>query len=244
MIPCEYILHEKNYFLPELGSGLVNELLFIGGSLQFEEILVRYSNGMFPWYHADEPVMWFGPVPRLVLYPEKLKISKSLSLLIKKNIFQYSIDWAFLDVMLQCKTVHRSGQSGGSWIHEDIIHAYLELHNKGIAHSVEIWNNEQLVGGLYGLGIGKMFCGESMFFKESNASKIALTGLCIELLNRNYEFIDCQQDTPHLTSMGATLLSLDSFKELLKKNKNNRIEGSSWTKAPGPIHASDLQLFS
>lgn len=238
----EFKLNESDYFIPDLSEGIFDGLLMIGGSLEFEPLLVNYSNGIFPWYNEGQQMMWFAPIPRLVLFPQRLKISDSLKSLIKKDTFQYSLDLDFLGVMLQCKTVPRPGQSG-SWIHKDIIHAFLNLHEKGLAHSIEIWKEGVLVGGLYGLALGKMFCGESMFFKVSNASKIALTALCVELIKRRFHFIDCQQDNPHLKSMGAELMELQGFKSLLDRNKKQPIFGESWKQEPRSISASDLGQF-
>jgi leucyl/phenylalanyl-tRNA---protein transferase len=238
----EFTINERNYIIPDLEQGIYDGLLMMGGNLEFEHLLLCYVKGIFPWYNEGHQIMWFGPTPRLVLFPQKLKISKSLALLIKKDLFQYSLDLDFLGVMLQCKNVARNGEYG-SWIHRDIIHAFTDLHEKGLAHSVEIWKEGELVGGLYGLALGKMFCGESMFFKISNASKIALTALCIELIKREFKFIDYQQDTPHLSSMGAELLDLQSFKSLLDQNKKQTIIGQSWKQEPRSLSAADLVLF-
>ncbi|MBK9108658.1 MAG: leucyl/phenylalanyl-tRNA--protein transferase [Saprospiraceae bacterium] len=239
----EYKLNESHYLIPDLADGIYDGLLMVGGSLEFEQLLVAYLNGIFPWYNEGQQIMWFAPIPRLVLFPKKLKIAKSLKLLMKKNIFQYSVDCNFLDVMLQCKTVARHGEHG-SWIHGDIIQAFSDLHEKGLAHSLEIWKDGDLVGGLYGLALGNMFCGESMFFKESNASKIALAALCIELIRRKFKFIDCQQDTPHMKSMGAELLELEEFQNLLEQNKKHALIGQSWKQDPRPITSDDLMQFT
>lgn len=238
----EYKLNESHYVIPDLADGIYDGLLMVGGNLDFEQLLVAYRNGIFPWYNEGEQIMWFGPIPRLVLFPPKLKISKSLELLIKKDVFQYSLDQDFLGVMLQCKTVARHGEYG-SWIHQDVIFAFSDLHEKGLAHSVEIWKEGELVGGLYGLAMGKIFCGESMFFKVSNASKIALTALCLELIARDFRFVDCQQDTPHLRSMGAELADLQTFQALLNENKKQTIIGQSWKQERRSIKPSDLALF-
>ncbi|MBK9109556.1 MAG: leucyl/phenylalanyl-tRNA--protein transferase [Saprospiraceae bacterium] len=238
----EYKLNESHYEIPDLADGIYDGLLMVGGSLEFEQLLVAYLNGIFPGTMKASKSCGLLPC-LLVLFPKKLKIAKSLKLLMKKNIFLYSVDCNFLDVMLQCKTVARHGEHG-SWIHGDIIQAFSDLHEKGLAHSLEIWKEGDLVGGLYGLALGKMFCGESMFFKESNASKIALTALCIELIRRKFKFIDCQQDTPHMKSMGAELVELEEFQNLLQQNKKHALIGQSWKQDPRPITSDDLMQFT
>ncbi|MBK9722414.1 MAG: leucyl/phenylalanyl-tRNA--protein transferase [Saprospiraceae bacterium] len=223
-----YTIPENQFIFPHPALAQEDGLLGIGGDLQVERILLAYQNGIFPWYSAGEPILWWCITPRLVLYPENISISKSMHSYFNQSKFTLSFDKDFLSVILQCKTSEREGQ-GGSWIHQEIIDTFLELHAMGIAHSVEVWKDEYLVGGLYGLAIGKIFCGESMFSKTSNASKFALIHLAKFLQKKNFNFIDCQQDTPHLRTMGAELISKKRFFDCLEENKNQPILQEKWS---------------
>lgn len=188
-------------------------LLAVGGDLSPERLLLAYENGIFPWYNEGEPILWHAPDPRFVLFPKKIKVSKSMKQILKKANYEIGINTAFKKVLYHCKTVEREDQDG-TWITSDIENAYLKLHELGYAHSVEIFNLEsKLVGGLYGIKLGSVFFGESMFQLESNASKIALIHLAT---NFKLSLIDCQVHTDHLESMGAEEITLDSFLELLK----------------------------
>lgn len=208
---------------------LANEegLLGIGGDLTPERLLLAYRNGIFPWYNVNEPIMWWCLTPRLVLYPEQIIISKSMKQLMHRHEYRITVDQCFEKVMSHCRSVKREGQKG-SWIHYDILEAYSRMHELGIAHSVEVWHDDNLVGGLYGLAIGKMFCGESMFAEVSNASKLALIHLCQLLPQKGITLIDCQQETQHLKSMGAVVLSADDFFSFLEKNKNEELGMGKW----------------
>ena len=217
-----YSIQEGLYPIPDIAVDGYEGLLAIGGILDVDKLIHFYSNGIFPWYNSGEPVQWWSPKPRLILLPEKLHISSSMKNVLRKKLYTYSCDSDFLSVMLQCKTIDRKGQRG-SWIHEEILEAFLKLHHMGLAHSVEIWEGDSMVGGLYGLAIGHMFCGESMFSKLPNTSKIALIALCKILKQKNFTFIDCQQDTPHMRSMGAELIHIEEFKFLLNQNKQNAV---------------------
>ncbi len=223
-----YPLRHDLYEFPSLRENLYEGLIQIGGEINFDSILVAYSQGIFPWFSQDDPVMWFCPLPRLLLFPEQLKISKSLRSFLKHNSWSYSIDKDFSAVMLQCKQIKRKGQRG-SWIHGPIQEVFFELHEKGLAHSIEIWDTDQnLIGGLYGLAIGHMFCGESMFSTQNNASKVALKVLCDILIQKGFRFIDCQQDTPHMRSMGGQCAELSEFQSLLLENSKVPIRAQSW----------------
>ena len=197
---------------------LANEdgLLAVGGDLSVPRLLLAYSNGIFPWYNEGEPILWWSPDPRLVLFPDEFKRHKSLRLLINKNLFRITFNKAFEEVIRQCSLVKRKGQTG-SWITKEMQIAYTKLHNIGIAHSVETWENGKLVGGLYGLLIGKVFFGESMFHTVDNASKAAFWHLVEKLKEDDIQLIDAQQDTPHLRSLGARLIPRKEFLKLLKK---------------------------
>ena len=188
-------------------------ILAIGGDLSPNRLLLAYKNGIFPWYNEDEPIIWHSPDPRFVLFPKKFHISKSLKRLIKQEKYTFSIDKDFENVIRNCKEIEREFQYG-TWITNDMENAYIALHNLGFAHSVEIWNSEnKLVGGLYGVLLGKVFFGESMFHLESNTSKLAFYFL---IKSYELEIIDCQVYTAHLESLGAEDISLNDFLHLLK----------------------------
>lgn len=192
-----------------------NGLLCVGGDLSIERLLLAYSNGIFPWYSDNEPILWWSPDPRLVLYPKKIKISKSLKKKIKHNYFDISFDRAFEDVIYACAST-RTKNREETWIGDDMILAYIKLHNEGFAHSVECWKDDKLAGGLYGVSLGRCFFGESMFSYISDASKIALATLSNYLLKLNFDFIDCQVTTDHLISMGGFEISRNTFLNQLK----------------------------
>lgn len=202
-------------------------ILAFGGDLSPERIILAYQNGIFPWYDHGEDIAWWCLTPRLMLIPSGVSISKSMRSLINRSAFQISFDKCFLEVMQACRTIHRKGQRG-SWIHYDIMEAFLKLHQLGLAHSVEVWQSGSMVGGLYGLALGKMFCGESMFAKVPNASKYGLISLCKLLQKKEFDRIDCQQDTPHLTSMGADLYGREEFFQFLEQNKQFPLVQESW----------------
>jgi len=191
--------------LDEFPSPLLAEptgLLAVGGGLSLNRLLNAYRSGIFPWFSDGDPVLWWSPDPRLVLYPAALKISKSLRRVINKRQFIISFDTAFSDVITACAAVKRKG-NGGTWITDDMIDAYCTLHEAGWAHSVEAWDGKDLVGGLYGVSIGQCFFGESMFTLTSNAAKTALVSLVSFLKQNRFRMIDCQMTTPNLLRFGA-----------------------------------------
>lgn len=189
-------------------------ILAVGGDLSPQRLLLAYQNGIFPWYNKGEPIIWHAPDPRFVLFPEKFRISKSLRLLINKNKYRCSFNENFEKVILNCKNTTRKNQAG-TWITEDMKKAYINLHKLGYAFSIEVYNlKNKLVGGLYGIKLGKVFFGESMFSKESNTSKIALLFL---IKNADLKLIDAQVHTNHLESLGAEHIPLDDFLLLLRK---------------------------
>lgn len=194
-------------------------VLALGGDLSLSRLITAYLFGIFPWYDKSEPIVWWCLDPRLVLYPSKVKISKSMRAILKKEIFKITFNKAFDQVIEFCAAAPRTGQQGNTWIHQDMIKAYKSLHKAGIALSVEAWKNGELVGGLYGLSLGKIFFGESMFSLQSNASKAAFITLANELLKQDFLLIDCQQDTPHMRSLGGELISGENFQEELRKNR-------------------------
>lgn len=191
-------------------------ILAVGGALTTERLLLAYNSGIFPWFEEDQPVLWWSPDPRMVLFPSEFKASKSLRKLIRLAQFKVTFNTAFAAVIQHCATIKRDGQ-GGTWITSTMEDAYIELHEKGIALSVEVWENDLLVGGLYGVDLKdkKVFCGESMFSKKSNASKVAFYYLVQSLLEKEYRLIDCQVYNSHLESLGAGEISRVDFLDKL-----------------------------
>ncbi|MFN4083574.1 MAG: leucyl/phenylalanyl-tRNA--protein transferase [Bacteroidia bacterium] len=189
-------------------------MVAIGGNLKPQTLLKAYSLGYFPWYNEDEPIAWYNPTPRLVLYPNKIKVSHSMKQLLKKQPFDYTFNTCFDEVIAACRNKRIET---GTWISDDIIKAYTALHRLGFAVSVEVWQNKNLVGGLYGVLIGKAFFGESMFANVSNASKAALIWFCYHCMQTGIKIIDCQQSTAHLKSMGAEEISRQKFLKELSK---------------------------
>ena len=190
----------------------------VGGDLSPERLILAYSHGIFPWYNEDEPILWWSPDPRMVLIPGEIKVHKSMRRYFNRPIFELTANKNFREVINACSAVPRQGQSG-TWIHEEMIRAYTSLHELGYAHSFEVWQNGQLAGGLYGVVIGKLFFGESMFAHTSDASKFALISLAEYLESKDFLAIDCQQDTHHLRRMGARLISGEAFEEMVCKNR-------------------------
>lgn len=197
-------------------------LLAIGGDLSIERLLTAYSNGIFPWYNEGEPILWWCPKPRFILKPDEVKISKSMKKAIKKDIFKVKFNTDFEGVINNCKITREVKE--GTWITEDMKNAYINLFKAGYAMSVETYLDHELVGGLYGVKIGKCFFGESMFSKVSNSSKIALISLAEKLKEENFIFIDCQVHTKHLESMGAKFVEYHDFKEMLQNGLTSSIE--------------------
>ncbi|MGD1944749.1 MAG: leucyl/phenylalanyl-tRNA--protein transferase [Croceivirga sp.] len=202
---------------PPVGQANDDGLLAVGGDLSTERLLLAYQNGIFPWFNNDDLILWWSPDPRMVLFPEKVKISKSMRKVIQSGDFRLTKNEAFADVLCQCALQKRKGQQG-TWITKNMKKAYLELHEKGFAKSYEVWQGDQLAGGLYGLDLGNVFCGESMFSTVSNASKYAFIKMAEELSRKNYALIDCQIYTDHLKSLGAEEISREAFIELLQRN--------------------------
>jgi leucyl/phenylalanyl-tRNA---protein transferase len=200
---------------PRLALTDPNGLLAIGGDLSPTRLITAYRAGIFPWFGEGEPILWWSPDPRAILYPADIKISRSLRQIMRKLNYQVRWDSAFEAVIAHCAKPRAT--QDGTWITQDMIDAYTLLHEQGIAHSVEIWQEEHLVGGLYGVQIDKVFCGESMFSLIPNASKIALAHLARGLAERQHHFIDCQLPTEHLTRMGAITIPRDLFLHKLKQ---------------------------
>jgi len=211
-----FILTNELIF-PPLETADENGLLAIGGDLSSERLLLAYRSGIFPWYNEDEPICWWSPDPRFVLYPGDLKISSSMRTVLQNGKFRFTINRAFTQVIQNCKTVPRKGQDG-TWISPAMQKAYTHLHEMGYAHSAEAWLEGQLAGGLYGIRLGNIFFGESMFSLEPNASKFAFINYVKQLQNENVHLVDCQLHTNHLESLGARMINRKLFAKTLADN--------------------------
>ncbi len=211
-----HILGPENVFPPVENSD-IEGLLAIGGDLSSERLLLAYRSGIFPWYEEDQPILWWSPDPRMVLFPQRLKVSKSMRQLFNKKAFQVTYNQNFEEVIQNCAEIKREGQRG-TWITDEMISAYIQLHQQGFATSVEVWEDDDLVGGLYGIYLKekKIFCGESMFTKVSNASKYGFISLVRQLKNEGVKLIDCQVYTSHLESLGAEEIDRTVFLDYLK----------------------------
>ncbi len=200
---------------PSPESAGAEGLLAIGGDLRPERLLLAYQQGIFPWFNDDSLILWWSPDPRMVLFPEKLKISKSMRSFLRKDHFRVTRNRCFSEVLMQCAKVPRKEQTG-TWITDRMQQAYMELHKLGKAVSYEVWQDRELVGGLYGVDLGHVFCGESMFSKVSNASKVAFIHMVREQVQQGCRLIDCQMHTPHLESLGAEEIPRAAFLKLLE----------------------------
>ena len=208
---------------PDPERSASKDVIAIGGDLSPERLLAAYRRGIFPWYNEGEPILWWSPDPRMVLLPNDLKIAKSMRPLFNQQKFRVTYNTVFQEVMTQCSQNERKSQSGETWINNDMIKAYTALNQSGDAHSVEVWEGAELVGGLYGIAIGQLFFGESMFTKVSNASKYGFISLVNILKEKNFQLIDCQQETQHLTSLGGKMMPRTTFMTHVKKNGNERL---------------------
>ena len=206
--------NESHDYFPPLERALTdpNGLLAVGGDLSSTRLLEAYRKGIFPWYEEGQPILWWSPDPRAVLFTNKLKVSRSLAKSLRNKSYTISINQAFAQVIRACAEPREN--ASGTWITNNMQSAYMKLHQQGHAHSIEVWdNNKQLIGGLYGILLDKVFCGESMFTRQRDMSKIALISLAEWLNNKHIELIDCQLPNPHLTSLGAESISRASFAE-------------------------------
>jgi len=207
---------DKELIFPPVNLAEPDGLLAVGGDLSAKRLLLAYRSGIFPWYEGDH-ILWWCPDPRFVLFPDELKVSKSMKPLLNKNHFDFTINKAFTEVINNCKTIARRDQES-TWITDAVKEAFINLHQLGFAHSAEVWKDDELVGGLYGIRLGNVFFGESMFSKQSNASRYAFIKYVQFLKSENVELIDCQIYTDYLESMGAKMISREEFIELLEKN--------------------------
>ena len=206
----------NNLFFPPVSNAGKEGIVAVGGDLSIERLQLAYKSGIFPWFEGGEPILWWSPNPRMVLFLDELVISKSMRNILNRNSFTVSFNKNFRDVIAHCQKAKRSGQNG-TWITNDMIEAYVKLHEIGIAKSVEVFQNGALVGGLYGIDLGHVYCGESMFSLVSNASKIAFIALVENLKKENYKLVDCQVYNPHLESLGCREIQREEFLAILKK---------------------------
>lgn len=204
-----FILPQTLMF-PPVSMADEDGLVGIGGDLSVDRLLLAYRSGIFPWYNADEPILWYSPNPRFVLHPDELKVSKSMQTLIRKEAWTFTVNQDFASTIRQCRIAKRKYQTG-TWIHDAMEEAYIRLHEAGYAISAECWSNGELIGGLYGVQLDRVFCGESMFSLEKNASKFAFIHVVTYLKELGIQLIDCQVHTDHLESLGARMISRDTF---------------------------------
>ncbi|SMP05125.1 leucyl/phenylalanyl-tRNA--protein transferase [Chryseobacterium profundimaris] len=204
---------------PKLYEGSEGIIAF-GGDLSVERIWFAYQLGIFPWFNPGEEILWWCPDPRFVLFPEEIKVSKSMKKILDRNVFTFTENTNFREVIKNCQDISRKGQSG-TWLSDELMESFIKLHDYGLAKSIEVWQNEKLVGGFYGLQIGKVFCGESMFSKVSNASKAGFIHFAQKYRNK-LELIDCQSHTDHLESLGARMISKQDFLKILQRNNEYR----------------------
>ncbi len=212
------VILDKEIVFPNEETANPDGIIAIGGDLSSERLILAYKSGIFPWYNEGEPIIWYSPDPRMVLYPENLKISKSMRSVLRNKKFRITFNQNFEEVISNCKIINRKDQPG-TWITDKMQKAYIELHKIGIAKSVEVWQNDELVGGLYGIDLGHIFCGESMFSKVSNASKVAFIFLTKKCEKEKYKLIDCQVYNDHLASLGAEEIPRRKFIKTLYLSK-------------------------
>ena len=206
----------KELFFPDVTEADRDGILAVGGDLSPERLLLAYQSGIFPWFDSDDPILWWAPHQRMVLFPDELVASKSMRSILRKEIFTVTFNKDFRGVISNCSQIRRNGQRG-TWITSEMIEAYVKLHELGFAKSVEVWQNNELVGGLYGIDLGHVFCGESMFSKVSNASKVAFITLVENLKIRKYKLIDCQVHNDHLESLGAREIERAEFMKIFTR---------------------------
>lgn len=223
-----YWLDKDDISFPPPDFANEDGILALGGDLSVPRLMEAYQNGIFPWFNEQDPFIWWSPDPRFVLYPEDLKVAKSMRSYFNQKKFQVTVDQEFEAVMRNCQQAKRTGQGGGTWITESMIQGYVDLHHAGYAHSIEVWKGNELVGGLYGVALGKVFFGESMFSKASNASKFGFISLVRALIKLDFDLIDCQQKTQYLGSLGAKEIPRKYFSQHLEINKTKPTVRGNW----------------
>lgn len=211
-----YFLSKELYF-PPVSEASSEGILAVGGDLSTERLLLAYRNGIFPWFEEDEPILWWSPPQRMVVNPKDYKIAKSLRNILNRKIFEVTNNQNFTEVITYCQTIKRKGQKG-TWITDSMYEAYVKLHHLGLAKSIEVWHENKLVGGLYGVDLGKVFCGESMFSLVPNASKVAFVSLIEKLKQENFLLLDCQVHNNHLEKLGAFEITRENYLKILKSS--------------------------
>ena len=229
-MPIYWLPNDGSLVFPKPELATRNGLLAIGGDLSPERLLLAYHSGIFPWYTPGEDILWWSPDPRFVLFPPEMKIARSMRPYFNQGKFRITVDGHFERVMRLCGQTVRKGQTLGTWISEEMIEGYTRLHEMGYAHSVEVWQGEELAGGLYGIALGKCFFGESMFAHASNASKFGFIAFTRRLGELGYEIVDCQQQTDHLASLGARAIPRREFLGFLRRNQTNPTHRGSWAR--------------
>lgn len=225
-----YVLRpDDDNFFPAAHTASSEGLLAIGGDLRNDRLLTAYRQGIFPWYSGDQPILWWSPDPRAVLYFDDLKISRSLRKILRSGNFKVTMDQQFVNVIRSCAEPRKKDQDGGTWITPQMLHAYVDLYHSGFAHSVETWRNGELVGGLYGVAIGRAFFGESMFNRGRDTSKTALVYLVRQLQRWKFSFVDCQLPSEHVFSMGAKEIPRSRFLYELEQALTQPGRPGSWS---------------
>jgi leucyl/phenylalanyl-tRNA---protein transferase len=226
--------HDTSFQFPDVRLALKDPdgLLALGGDLSPERLTAAYRHGVFPWYSDDQPILWWSPNPRSVLQPDGIKISRSLRKTLRKALFSVTFDQAFADVVEACSQPRGTDDHSGTWITDEMKQGYLQLHQQGVAHSVECWRGDSLVGGLYGVALGAVFFGESMFSRQTDASKVAFVRLAQQLKHWDYALIDCQIQSQHLDSLGAHNISRDAFSALLAQHCEHGGQAGVWPATP------------
>lgn len=216
----------RDFIFPPAGLARSDGLLCIGGDLSPGRLVLAYENGIFPWFSDNDPILWWSPDPRLVLFPDKVHVSKSLKKALRKNRFEIRVNTCFESVIRACSQPR--DVDTGTWLVDEMIDAYVTLHQKGFAHSIEAWSDGRLAGGLYGISLGRCFFGESMFSKQTDASKIALVTLAAHLTRHRFDLIDCQIASDHLSSMGAVEISRANFLKQIQTSVKKKVSPSLW----------------
>ena len=222
-----YLDVESFFQFPPVETSTPEGIVAVGGNLSPGMLLSAYSQGLFPWYSEEDPILWWSPDPRCVILPNEIHISKSMKKLLKKNRFSVSLDTCFSEVISACKEIPRKNQDG-TWITDEMRDAYLELHRLGFAHSLEVWRERSIAGGIYGVSLGRTFFGESMFSRISNASKLALIQLMEFLSKMEFDLFDCQVNSPHLETFGAKQIGREEFISRLNKSLETKTLRGSW----------------